>query len=169
VINYEVTATGTHNPTMPTPADKPRFTKIANIERDFPVVQSIIGGERQLCQSLVCKAFTMKYEGSSWVPDKQIASATVENRVETDFGSYELGDNVQPPKVNLNTGAVDQLARLASIGEGRAQAIDNYRKSEAEKAPGTTRFFAEIADVAKVPGIGAATVAALKGDTLVEL
>jgi competence ComEA-like helix-hairpin-helix protein len=170
VVSYEVEATGQQNVVVPTAADKPAFKKIANIERDFEQVKSVIEAEKEVCASLSCKAYTMKCEGNSWVNDKQIAVSTVSNVVETSYESYDLGDNIQPAKVNLNTGAPDQLARLPGIGESKAQSIDQYRKDEAEKAPGTTRFFATIADVAKVPGIGAGTVVALQTATsLIEL
>lgn len=40
VINYEVTPTGNQDPVTPTPEDKPKFTRIANIDQAFPTLHA---------------------------------------------------------------------------------------------------------------------------------
>jgi len=57
-------------------------------------------------------------------------------------------------KVDINTADAAQLTTLPGIGEGTAKAIVEYRE-----ANGT---FAAVADLAKVPGLGAKTVEKLQ-------
>ena len=97
-----------------------------------------------------------------------IVKTPVTNEVGLSYDSYELGDNIQPPTVNLNTADADQLARLAAIGPGKAAKIIAYR-GITTLVPPATKFFDKVADLNKVSGIGEATIEALKTDPLVQV
>lgn len=168
VIRYKVTASGNQAAQTPTAADKSKFTKILDFDKNFALLVNIINAEKNVVTTLTCEAFTRKKQGSTWADDKQIVSTPVTNEVALSYDSYELGDDIQPATVNLNTADAEQLSRLASIGEGRASKIIAYRATTV-LAPPATKFFQKVDDVSKVEGIGAATVAALKNDPLVVL
>ncbi len=94
VISYKVECKGNVRPSTPTVLDKSRFTGIRNIDQNFPIVQAIVAGESNVCQTLECTAFTMKQEGTTWVKDQDIVATTqVTNLVETDPSSYEISGN----------------------------------------------------------------------------
>ena len=168
VIRYKVTASGNQAAQTPTLADKNKFTKILDFDKNFALLVNIINAEKNVVTTLTCEAFTRKKQGNTWADDKQIVSTPVTNEVALSYDSYELGDDIQPATVNLNTADAEQLSRLASIGEGRAAKIIAYRATTII-APPATKFFEKVEDVSKVEGIGAATVASLKSDPLVVL
>lgn len=111
VIRYKVETSGNQAVQSPTPADKPKFTKIPDIDSKFDLISKVIEEEKKVVTSLKCEAFTRKKEGQAWVDDKPIVQAEVVNPVETGFNTYELGDNVEAPVINLTTGEnMDKLA-----------------------------------------------------------
>lgn len=67
-------------------------------------------------------------------------------------GQFALADELGMATVNINTADAKTLADvLVGVGPSRAKAIVAYRKAHGE--------FADVADLAKVKGIGLATVA----------
>ena len=113
--------------------------------------------EKEVCEELHCVAYTMKLEGKNWKKDKDIVNTSVKNVIETDYSSYELGDNVQPPTVDLNKAPKDQLIRLSEVGDVKAEAIIEYRKA---------KKFKKLNDLNNVEGIGPSTVDAIKKQKL---
>jgi len=170
VVRYKVQATGNIPAQTPTLADKDKFTRILDFDKNFPLLVNIINEEKKVATTLTCEAFTRKKEGNAWVDDKAIVAkgTTVTNEVPTGYDTYELGDNVQPATVNLNTADEEQLARLAAIGPGKAEKIIAYRATTVIQPP-ATKFFEKVEDLTKVGGIGAAAIAKLKTDPLVIL
>jgi competence ComEA-like helix-hairpin-helix protein len=166
VIHYTVESKGNLPVTEPAESDKPRFVKVADINASFPIIKKIIHAEKQVCQELKCVAYTMKKEGTAWVNDTLIVDKTVTNSIETAYESYELGEDVQPPTVNLNSALTDQLERLSAIGAAKAQAIIIYRSDPANLLS-SGKYFDKVEDLSKVEGVGAATIASLKNDKLV--
>jgi hypothetical protein len=104
VVRYKVTASGNQGAQPPTPADKSKFTRIADIDKNFDLIQRIINAEKNVITTLKCEAYTRKKEGSAWVDDKLIVATDVPNELELNYESYELGDNIPAPIVNLKTG-----------------------------------------------------------------
>ncbi|PSR57138.1 hypothetical protein AHMF7605_01690 [Adhaeribacter arboris] len=113
VIHYKVEPRGTHAAKVPTSRDKPKFTRISDIELQFSKVKDIVTAESKICKQLKCSAHTMKKEGNKWVDDKEIVTSTVDNPIETDYSTYEVGDSIPLPTVNLTTGA--NRAKLADV------------------------------------------------------
>jgi hypothetical protein len=90
VIRYKVEATGNQAMQVPVPADKPKFTKIPDIDNKFGLVSQVIAAEKNVITTLKCEAFTRKKEGTGWVDDKPVVQAEVANPVETGYNTYEL-------------------------------------------------------------------------------
>jgi hypothetical protein len=104
VIRYRVETSGSQAVQVPGPADKPKFTKIPDIDSKFDLIKNVIEAEKNVITTLNCEAYTRKKAGNNWVDDKPIAKTSVVNPIETAFSSYELGDAVEVPVVNLSTG-----------------------------------------------------------------
>jgi competence ComEA-like helix-hairpin-helix protein len=168
VVRYKVTASGNQPAQTPTLADKTKFTKILDFDKNFNLLVNIINEEKKVATTLTCEAYTRKKVGNKWEDDKNIVSAPVTNEVATAYDSYELGDNVQPATVNLNTADEEQLSRLTAIGPGKAVKIIVYRGTTILQPP-ATKFFDKVEDLSKVSGIGESAIAKLKIDPLVTL
>jgi competence protein ComEA len=65
-----------------------------------------------------------------------------------------------PQKININTASADELMNLKGIGEKKAAAIIEFRKSKG--------LFKQPEDLIKVPGIGPKTFEANKNRIAVE-
>ena len=65
-----------------------------------------------------------------------------------------------PQKININTASADELMNLKGIGEKKAKAIIEFRK--------TNGRFQNPEDLIKVPGIGPKTMEANKDRIVVE-
>ncbi len=167
VIRYKVTTSGSQAAQIPTLADKPKFTKIADIDKNFSLIVNIINAEKNVITTLNCEAYTRKKEGNSWVDDKLIVNTPVTNEVATSYDSYELGDNLPPSKVNLNTANLEDLSILPGIGPERASKIVKYR-TDTTLAPPETKYFKKAEDLSKIAGIGSQTIASVKNSALVE-
>ena len=87
--------------------------------------------------------------------DKVICAAPTAETVQTTADEMTYPDSLLPgEKIDLNTAAVRDLARLPGIGEKRAQAIEDYRTEHGG--------FASIDEIVLVYGIGAVTLENLR-------
>lgn len=82
------------------------------------------------------------------VPDRQEASSLAQ------AGDSGGGAETSPGKVNLNTAGLEELMGLPGIGEAKARAILDYRKTQGA--------FASVEDVMQVSGIGPAVFEKLR-------
>jgi competence protein ComEA len=86
----------------------------------------------------------------------QVAGGTTSSADLTQLKLYvpQIGEELQPQKININLAEAWLIEALPGIGETRAQAIINYRNQNG--------LFRNINELTKVEGIGATTYEKIK-------
>lgn len=109
----------------------------------FSCKEELPGRSQEQAENLPAESEETRTEGAAEEPKAEgPASETAEPSKGKEAGNREASDG---GKVNLNTAGLEELTALKGIGEGRAQAILEYRD---QNGP-----FAKVEDIMLVSGI----------------